>query len=120
MSCPVGAVTDRHADTNLSRLVTRIDYKHDWTYKSLQGRVRVVYKILVVSHLTGLEKKEQCASAKLEVAQLLGTLDMVALLTRDDSAANHHGTNANDHNTAVCNGVDGYYDAHVLAIYVQS
>jgi len=89
------------------------------TYQRLQRRVGVVNQIIVVSHLSRLKQEQQRAAPKLEVSQLVGSLDLIALLACNHGAAHHHGTDANYHDATVRCRVNGADDADVLAIHIE-
>lgn len=89
------------------------------TYQCLK-RVRTVRDQVVVKlHDARLEQEKQSRASKLEVPQLLRSLDLLSLLASDDRRTDHHGTDANDHHSTVAHRVDWHANPNVLAIDVQ-
>jgi len=91
----------------------------DSTHQSLQSPITVVHEIIIKPHHPRLKQTQQRRSTELEVTQLLSPLDAITRLPRDDSATDHHGTNANDHHTTVHLAIDRYTDADILAVDVE-
>lgn len=121
MGISVGAVTDGHTNSDLVlvRYCCVVPGACS-TYQSLQGRPGIVGEVIIILHLTWLEKEQERTSTELEVAQFFCSLDLVACLSRDDRATHHHCTYTDHHHPTMTGRVDGDYDANVFAIHVKS
>lgn len=90
------------------------------TYQCLQGPVGIIHEVVIEAHRARLEEEKQRAAAELEVSQLLGALDCLPLLSRDDRASHHHGADTDNHDAAVGDRIDGHDNAHVFTVHVES
>ncbi|KAI6749094.1 hypothetical protein HG531_008041 [Fusarium graminearum] len=90
------------------------------THQSFKCIVAIVHKIIIKDHSSRLKQEQDGAAAELEVSKLLCTLNLVALVAGDNSAAHHHSTHADDHDTAMSLAVNGDKNSHVLSVHIQS